>query len=308
MCAITQELMLDPVLCEDGNTYERTAITEWLSTHNTSPLDPSCKLDVSRLMPNRAVKTQIEELVASGELDGDLCEGFKQRQFESSPEYAQTLYDDGQVEKAAELGLPEAMGFMAERCYFGTGGSAKNIGQSVKWAKRAAEAGDKLGQFRLGHAYYEGEGGLPKDWACAALCHEKAANQGHVLAMLFVGDLRKRGGKGLTKNHELSAGWYQKAAEAGDKIGMYHYGLALFKGQGAPKNLPGAREWFTKAADHNDVDAMRRLGTMMIKGEGGALNIGEGFALWEEAAGLGDEKAQENIQEHQRLMATGNFK
>ena len=36
--------------------------------NSTSPLDPSCRLDASRLMSNRAVQQQIEELVASGEL------------------------------------------------------------------------------------------------------------------------------------------------------------------------------------------------------------------------------------------------
>ena len=30
VCAITQELPLDPVTAEDGNVYERSAIEEWL--------------------------------------------------------------------------------------------------------------------------------------------------------------------------------------------------------------------------------------------------------------------------------------
>ena len=33
VCAITQELPLDPVTAEDGNIYERSAIEEWLSRY-----------------------------------------------------------------------------------------------------------------------------------------------------------------------------------------------------------------------------------------------------------------------------------
>ena len=36
-CPITAEIMTDPVSTLDGFTYERTAITEWLLTNDTSP-------------------------------------------------------------------------------------------------------------------------------------------------------------------------------------------------------------------------------------------------------------------------------
>lgn len=37
VCPITQELMVDPVTCADGHSYERTAILQWLEKHDTSP-------------------------------------------------------------------------------------------------------------------------------------------------------------------------------------------------------------------------------------------------------------------------------
>jgi len=33
-----QEVMRDPVLATDGYSYERSAIEQWLRTHNTSPM------------------------------------------------------------------------------------------------------------------------------------------------------------------------------------------------------------------------------------------------------------------------------
>jgi len=37
-CPITSEVMVDPVICDDGHTYERSAITQWLTNHDTSPI------------------------------------------------------------------------------------------------------------------------------------------------------------------------------------------------------------------------------------------------------------------------------
>ena len=190
--------MVDPVVAEDGNTYERAAILKWLASKGTSPLDPSCPLDASRLMTNRAVKQQIEDLVNSGDLDEELTQAYKARRWEASPDYARKLFKDGKVEVAAELGLPEAQGEMAERCYYGKDGEAKDVVRSVEWAKKAAAGGDMQGQFRLGHAYCDGEGGLPRNWKAAAELRVKAAKQGSVLAMLFCADLHKRGGRGVS--------------------------------------------------------------------------------------------------------------
>ena len=76
--------MVDPVLAEDGNTYERSEIRRWLHTKSTSPLDPSCRLDASRLTCNRLAKQQIEELVASGELNEELRAAFFRRKVRPS--------------------------------------------------------------------------------------------------------------------------------------------------------------------------------------------------------------------------------
>ena len=39
VCPITAELFKDPVLLvEDGYTYERDAVTKWLTKHDTSPM------------------------------------------------------------------------------------------------------------------------------------------------------------------------------------------------------------------------------------------------------------------------------
>ena len=38
VCALTQELPVDPVIAEDGQVYERSSIEEWLKRHKKSPI------------------------------------------------------------------------------------------------------------------------------------------------------------------------------------------------------------------------------------------------------------------------------
>ncbi len=61
-CPITQELMKDPVIGPDGQTYERSAIVDWLKHHGTSPITRE-PMDVSQLVPNRALKVTIEDML-----------------------------------------------------------------------------------------------------------------------------------------------------------------------------------------------------------------------------------------------------
>lgn len=58
-CPISMEPMVDPVLCEDGQTYERTNILEWLSRSPTSPLTRQ-PLSPNNLRPNLALKAAIQ--------------------------------------------------------------------------------------------------------------------------------------------------------------------------------------------------------------------------------------------------------
>jgi TPR repeat protein len=287
--------MFDPVVAEDGNTYERAEIFKWIASKSISPLNPSCPLDASRLMSNRAVKLQVEQLVGSGELDDTLCAAYLERKETSLLEQAQKLYREGKVEEAAELGLPKAQGLMAHRCWHGTHGVAKDLRKSLEWAKKAAAGGDKQGQFRLGYAYCNSEGGLEKDYAMALKWFEKAAEQGGAGSMFNIGALYYNGGHGVTKNLATAVSWFRKAAEAGNADGQSSLGVCYYYGRGVTKNLRRARRWFKKAAARGHAQAMCARGCMMVKGEGGIKNIKGGIDLWERAAADGDAASKVNL-------------
>ncbi len=73
ICPITQEVMLDPVILIDGQTYEREAISDWLKFRNTSPLTGAL-LKSKMMIPNYALKNlilELEELVKKGGTGGE---------------------------------------------------------------------------------------------------------------------------------------------------------------------------------------------------------------------------------------------
>jgi hypothetical protein len=57
-CPITREMMHDPVIAEDGQTYEREAIATWVASAGTSPM--SRQQMASRFLSNRLVKSMVE--------------------------------------------------------------------------------------------------------------------------------------------------------------------------------------------------------------------------------------------------------
>ena len=283
--------MVDPVIAADGISYERKEITQWLASNNTSP-KTNLALEHKNVIPNLALKQQIERLVVSGALENELCSGYLERKEAVILEQAQKLYDEGKVEEAAALGLPEAQGEMANRCHYGRDGVAKDLVEAVEWAKKAAAGGDKVGQFRLGFAYRYGEGCLLKDCYGALKWYEKAAEQGCTASMINIGALYFDFG---WSSGTATAYWYRKAAEAGDEVGQRNFAHCCYTGMGVPKNLETARSWLENAAAAADAVSMRRLGYMFVKGEGGAKDIERGIQLWESAAELGDEGSQKNL-------------
>jgi ubiquitin-large subunit ribosomal protein L40e len=62
-CPISLAIMRDPViLVASGNTFERSAIENWLENHRTDPIT-NVELDNLQLIPNRALKEAIETML-----------------------------------------------------------------------------------------------------------------------------------------------------------------------------------------------------------------------------------------------------
>ena len=55
VCPITFSLFFDPVIAEDGHTYERSAIIDWIQRNSTSPLTRET-ITIAGLRPNHIVR------------------------------------------------------------------------------------------------------------------------------------------------------------------------------------------------------------------------------------------------------------
>ena len=59
ICPISFKLMVDPVVAQDGHTYERTEIEKWLQNNSTSPMDRS-QITNKKLYKNIGLKGAIQ--------------------------------------------------------------------------------------------------------------------------------------------------------------------------------------------------------------------------------------------------------
>ena len=78
ICPISFDLLLDPVICNDGHSYERKNIELWLKNHNTSPKTNSV-LESKILIPNHALRNSIETLVEKEQINFILVEEWLER-------------------------------------------------------------------------------------------------------------------------------------------------------------------------------------------------------------------------------------
>jgi Mg-chelatase subunit ChlD len=67
ICPITQQIMTDPVTDRDGNTYDRSAIMQWLATNSTSPITRR-SMTAAELVPNRIVRDLLDAAAGRGQV------------------------------------------------------------------------------------------------------------------------------------------------------------------------------------------------------------------------------------------------
>ena len=68
ICPITQELMKDPVVTRYGQSYERSAIIEWVAKGKDCPLTRQ-PLSLGGIITNHSLRSQIRQWQVKNELD-----------------------------------------------------------------------------------------------------------------------------------------------------------------------------------------------------------------------------------------------
>ncbi|MBX9705267.1 MAG: U-box domain-containing protein, partial [Gammaproteobacteria bacterium] len=63
ICPITGEIMIDPVVAEDGRSYERAAIAEWFQRRFEAGLPPTAPLTGGAITPNLMPNTNLRNTI-----------------------------------------------------------------------------------------------------------------------------------------------------------------------------------------------------------------------------------------------------
>ncbi len=203
VCPITFSLPVDPVIAEDGNVYERSAIEEWLKQQRKSPVT-NLAMGV-KLLPALRVKNMIRTMVSSGTLTGDKVDAWKLKLKEEE--------EVAEMRRKAEAGDGEAMynlGFWYEN---GEKGLAMDDAKAFEWYEKSHEAGDAGGTCCLGRCYLWGYG-VPKCLVRANTLMGQATERGSQLACINLGDAYAKGRLGFPKDEKMARRYYSMVASA----------------------------------------------------------------------------------------------
>jgi TPR repeat protein len=207
-------------------------------------------------------------------------------------------------------------------CYKNGLGVSKDLGEAVKWFRKAAEQGDASAQYCLGVCYKNGEG-VSKDFEEAVKWFRKAAEQGDANAQTMLGACYCNG-EGVSKDLEEAVKWFRKAAEQGDANAQNNLGDCYYNGEGVSEDFEEAVKWYRKAAEQGNADAQNNLriakeeevkaaklraekGTAQEKyilgnrfyfGEGVSEDRNEALKWWEKAAAEGHQRAAAALKKY----------
>ena len=204
VCPISYELPVDPVMAEDGNIYERSAIEEWLSHQQKSPMTNQPM--GTKLLPAFQIRSMIETMVRSGGISGEMAVSWQKR-LEEEQELAA-------VKEKADGGDLVAMATLSVWSREGRRGLRKDVLQSFRWLERAAKAGSLEALRWIGGFYLFGYEPVAKDVPTGLMFLTEAAAHGDGPACRLLGDLYRTGKHGPPRSVEHACKWFERACKA----------------------------------------------------------------------------------------------
>jgi uncharacterized protein len=148
------------------------------------------------------------------------------------------------IEKAAEQGQLDALSYIWQLHFYGTG-VPQSDARALQWLQRGAGAGNAMSAYYLGLFHYEGIA-TEVDRAEAAVWFLDAADAGIGGASYYLGVMHLEG-DGVQQGDEDAFYWFKRGAEGRHPASMLATGDMYAQGKGVRKNLDQARSWYRKA-------------------------------------------------------------
>ena len=203
------------------------------------------------------------------------------------------------IKRNAEFGDPVAMRelsreYLREAKECGMNGNLDEdlIEKALDWMQEAAMKGDAEAQHEMADVVRNEE-----DYELSFELEKNSAEQGFIPAYYNLA-VHYRDGIGTEVNPEMAFYWYNKSAESGNVESKNSLGICYLLGSGTEKDFEKAFFWINQAANEGSANAKMRLGCAYAEGYM-RLKVDEkkGWALIQEAADLGDQKAIELIKQ-----------
>lgn len=222
------------------------------------------------------------------------------------------------LEKAMALGN-SAAGLLLADYYLSLANNEQQMKQAHDIYQHIAETGDKEGQVKLAYMLEHGMGG-PVDVINAQKWYGMAAEQGEPVAQYLMGHLYQLGRLDTNPDYEQTKKWYssaqgkyapaavalgfiydtvdddyqhalaeyEHAAKLGDPVGQFNAGLIYEKGKGRPVDFAKAADYYLRAAEQGHIQAMVQLADVSLNG---LHDKDKALSWYKKAADLGDRDA-----------------
>jgi hypothetical protein len=129
---------------------------------------------------------------------------------------------------------------------------SENFREAVNTLIPRAESGHAYAQYDLGIIFFIRDIDESLKW------YRLAAEQGHIRAQKQLGFIYDNGLR-VAENNEVAFKWYNLAAEQGDPEAQFMLGTMYMSGEGIKKDMDKARDWLHMAGDRGYENARETL-------------------------------------------------
>lgn len=171
-------------------------------------------------------------------------------------------------------------------CYYKGLGVTKNLEESARWFRAAAEQGYVDAIYDMGSSYEYGEG-VERNYLEAAQWYRRGAEQGHVLSMVRLA-CYYHDGVGVSVDFIESIHWLHRPTH-GNSDAQYILGLLYESGEGVVRDINVAMLWYQRSASLNNPCGFHYLARIFHLGTQQAVK------LYQRAGVLGHQGAQKEF-------------
>ena len=198
-------------------------------------------------------------------------------------------------ERAASLGNSRAMNNLAI-CLSNGDGVPEDKERAIQLFELASSLGSAHAMYNLGQCHYSGEG-VSRDLKKAFLLYWRASSLGHAKAMYDLGTCYEQG-KGVAQNKSKAKELHNRASSllCSCTRNMNKVDTASCHTGDGSSHMKSAISFYQHASSLGSASAMFHLGECYYNGNGVPQDYAKALELWERAAKLGFQKAEEALK------------